>query len=361
MRTSPRARQTKSVERQGKFYNLETEYKDTRKKAKMRAKTLELTAAEASRMGGKIVRVQNISKAYNDKTLVDHFSYEFHKGERVGIVGPNGVGKSTLIRMITGQDEPDSGNIIIGKTVVFGHYEQHHRHLDEDKKVIDIVKDTAPYIRTAEGEKLGASKLLERFMFTPKKQHTFVRHLSGGEKRRLTLLLVLLESPNFLILDEPTNDLDIDTIYVLEQFLQAYTGCLLVISHDRLFLDKITDHLFVFEWEGKIQDYWGSYSEYKQQKAESDKSEATNETGVSEDVPAMKKQTKLSYMDQREFDTIGPALEKLEAEKDEINLIFQEPSTDHETLSKLSKHMNELVQEIEEKEMRWLELMEKIS
>ncbi len=149
--------------------------------------------------------------------------------------------------MITGQDEPDSGNIIIGKTVVFGHYEQHHRQLDEDKKVIDIVKDTAPYIRTAEGEKLGASKLLERFMFTPKKQHTFVRHLSGGEKRRLTLLLVLLESPNFLILDEPTNDLDIDTIYVLEQFLQAYTGCLLVISHDRLFLDKITDHLFIFE------------------------------------------------------------------------------------------------------------------
>ncbi|USN57627.1 MAG: ABC-F family ATP-binding cassette domain-containing protein [Candidatus Peribacteria bacterium] len=216
------------------------------------------------------MKTERISKSYGDKCLIRDFSYQFQQGERIGIIGPNGVGKSTFIRLLLGAVEPDSGHIITGKTVVFGHYLQEQQEFNPDKKVIDIVKDVAPYIRQADGSKVSATKLLEQFMFTPKQQHSFAKHLSGGEKRRLTLLLVLLQNPNFLILDEPTNDLDIDSVQVLEQFLLAYTGCLIVISHDRFFMDKIVDHLFVFEGEGKIADYWGSYSTYKMDKEKID-------------------------------------------------------------------------------------------
>lgn len=219
---------------------------------------------EERRLGAKIIKIHNLVKSFGDKKIVEDFSYDFRHKERIGIVGNNGVGKSTFVRMLTGEESFDSGSIKVGDTVVFGHYLQKEVIFPANKRIIDVVTDVAEFMYIGKNEKLSASHLLERFLFPPQQQYQFAHTLSGGEKRRLHLLTVLIKNPNFLILDEPTNDLDLLTINVLEKFLLQYQGCLLIISHDRFFMDRIVDHLFVFEGDGAVEDFWGTYAQYKE-------------------------------------------------------------------------------------------------
>ncbi len=355
MRTAPRGRQSKSVDREKKFYSFEKEYKGEIKRMNWKVKWLELSMAE-KRLGSKIMKIEKMQKSFWDKLIVDNFNYEFQQGERIGIIWANGVGKSTFIKMILWEEALDSGHIVHWKTVKYWHYTQEHQTFDLDKKVLEVVKDVAEYIKIADGSKLSATKLLERFLFTPKQQHSFVRYLSGGEKRRLSLLLVLLKSPNFLVLDEPTNDLDIQTIQIVEEFLMNYNWCLIVISHDRFFMDKIVDHLFIFEWEGKILDFWGSYTDYK--KSLNNEEPRDNEKKEEPKIEVQKTATKkkLSYKDQYELDQLLPEIEKLEERKDEINLEFQDTKLNHDDLKKLGDEMKIIVSKLEEKENRWMEL-----
>lgn len=256
MRRQPKARTTKAKSREDNFENVQ---QAATKKIDDKKVEIEI---KMSRMGGKIVELHNISKKYVNKVLLDKFSYKFQRGERVGIVGRNGIGKSTLLNIILGNEKQDEGNIVLGETIVFGYYNQKGMQLKDNKRVIEVIKDIAEYIPVAGGQ-ISASQMLERFLFTPEQQYNYVSTLSGGEKRRLYLLTILMQNPNFLILDEPTNDLDILTLNVLENFLLDYKGCLIIVSHDRYFLDKLTDWLFVFEGNGKIKTFLGNYKEYR--------------------------------------------------------------------------------------------------
>jgi ATP-binding cassette subfamily F protein uup len=256
MRRQPKARTTKAKSREDNFENVQ---QAATKKIDDKKVEIEI---KMSRMGGKIVELHNISKKYDNKVLLDKFSYKFQRGERVGIVGRNGIGKSTLLNIILGNEKQDEGNIVLGETIVFGYYNQKGMQLKDNKRVIEVIKDIAEYIPVAGGQ-ISASQMLERFLFTPEQQYNYVSTLSGGEKRRLYLLTILMQNPNFLILDEPTNDLDILTLNVLENFLLDYKGCLIIVSHDRYFLDKLTDWLFVFEGNGKIKTFLGNYKEYR--------------------------------------------------------------------------------------------------
>ena len=354
MRRSPKARTTKSKSRISSFYDIEAKAKSGKSEQE-----LDLSV-KMTRIGGKILELKKLYKSYGDLTILKGFDYTFKKGERIGIVGKNGSGKSTFLNMIMGLEKADSGKINKGDTMVFGYYSQEGMQFKEGKRVIEVLKDTADVITLANGSKVSASQLLNLFMFPPQMQHQYVDKLSGGEKRRLYLLTVLMKNPNFLILDEPTNDLDILTLNKLESFLNDFAGCILLVSHDRYFLDSITDHLFVFEGNGVLRNFNGNYSEYRlaeEQKFASQKksqhAEKTSTVGKQEKV-----KTKLSYKEQYELDQLTEQIEILEQEKQMLEKQLIENSDDYELIVKTTERMGFLIKELNEKSDRWLELSE---
>lgn len=364
MRRQPKARTTKSKSRIDSFY-------DTKAKAHNGKKQSELKLdVKMTRIGDKILELKKVRKSYGERVLMDGFDYTFKKGERIGILGKNGCGKSTLLNIITGREEADSGKINTGETIVYGYYNQAGLELKSDKRVIEVLKDIAEVIVLADGSKLTASQFLLHFMFPPEMQYTYVSKLSGGEKRRLHLLTVLIKNPNFLILDEPTNDLDLLTLQKLEEFLENFGGCLLVVSHDRYFLDKLVDHLFIFEGQGKIKDFWGPYSEYKEKQLEeksstdkdsSHKSELEQSAMVEDTGNSIKKEMqpkKLSYKHKFELEQLDKEIPELEAEKATMEAKLQQSDLPYEELQKVSDRISEIVALLEEREMRWLELDE---
>lgn len=357
MRRQPQARGTKAKARIDAFYDLEEKSKGPRAQDKVQL------SVKVSRQGSKILEVHNITKRFNEKTVIENFSYVFKKGDRIGLSGRNGSGKSTFLNLITNTLPPDEGSVVIGETTKFGYYKQGGLDFKEDEKVIDIVKSVADYIQMANGDIITASQLLTLFLFPPEKQHGLVKKLSGGEKKRLQLMRVLMANPNFLILDEPSNDLDIDTLNVLEDFLLSYSGVLILVSHDRYLIDKLTDQLFIFDGSGKVIIYNGNYADYKfevEQKLKEQK-EAERKTKESKNKQETQSSTKkkLSYKEQREFNELENKISELE------NLIKEKTeelnsTTDHILLANLAKDIEALQEELEEKSERWLELAEYI-
>ncbi|MGB0167580.1 MAG: ABC-F family ATP-binding cassette domain-containing protein, partial [Luteibaculum sp.] len=318
---------------------------------------------KTERLGTKTVELHKVSKSLGDRQLINKFSYQFKKGEKVGIVGKNGMGKSTFLNLIAGSLEPDAGKVVVGDTVKFGYYTQKGLQLPDSLKVIDAVKEIAEIIPLEGGKKITASQLLERFLFTPKKQYQLIGTLSGGEKKRLHLLRILMANPNFLILDEPTNDLDIDTLQVLEEFLFDFKGCVLVVTHDRFFLDKIVDHLFVFMAPGEVKDFPGNYTQFREWEKQQEKSKA-DEKKPSPAEPVQKaepkeKPKKLSFNEQREYQQLEKDIEELENEKLELTQLLQSGVEDHEKLTQAGTRLSEITDAIDEKTMRWLELSER--
>ncbi|GHA77778.1 ABC-F family ATP-binding cassette domain-containing protein [Pontibacter akesuensis] len=357
IRRMPKARGTKAKYRVDAFEELKE--KASKKTA---APQLELSV-KTTRQGGKIIEVEHISKSFGQKKIVDDFSYVFKKKDRIGVVGPNGAGKSTFLNMLTGKLKPDSGYIDPGQTTVFGYYTQDELEFKDDQRVIDIVKEIAEVVEMANGEVITASQFLQHFQFPPAQQYTFVSKLSGGEKRRLQLLRVLIKNPNFLILDEPTNDLDIITLNILEDFLLNFGGCLLIVSHDRYFMDRLVEHLFVFEGEGHIRNFAGNYSDYREWQKEQEK--VQQEVKAAAPAPAARKEEqpnakrKLSYNEKREYEVLEQEIRKLEGRKSEIvETMSSNTLTDHEELTKLARELESINEQLEEKEFRWLELAE---
>jgi ATP-binding cassette subfamily F protein uup len=356
MRRQPKARTTKAKSREDNFENVQ---QAATKKIDDKKVEIEI---KMSRMGGKIVELHNISKKYDNKVLLDKFSYKFQRGERVGIVGRNGIGKSTLLNIILGNEKQDEGNIVLGETIVFGYYNQKGMQLKDNKRVIEVIKDIAEYIPVAGGQ-ISASQMLERFLFTPEQQYNYVSTLSGGEKRRLYLLTILMQNPNFLILDEPTNDLDILTLNVLENFLLDYKGCLIIVSHDRYFLDKLTDWLFVFEGNGKIKTFLGNYKEYRDDLKEQLRLEKENLAIAEKNKNQPKKETisnkrKLSFKEQQEFVQLEKEIDNLHQLKNTLTEKLSAENNTHEAIQQIAKELETTIQSIDEKEMRWLELSE---
>ena len=358
MRRQPKARTTKSKARIEAFH-------DWKEKAQNRYKTSELQLdVKMNRLGGKVLEMKKVYKSYEEKVILKGFDYQFIKGERVGIVGPNGCGKSTFLNLITGQVEVDKGKIVPGETLVMGYYTQQGMQLKEDKRVIDTLKEVAEYITLSNGKKIGAAQFLEMFLFPPHMHYTYVSKLSGGERRRLHLLHVLIKNPNFLILDEPTNDLDLLTLERVEAFLESYGGCLVLVSHDRYFMDNLVDHLLVFRGDGDIKDFPGNYSDYRLWQDAQDKQAAeVRKQWQEEKAKSEKKKSaplKLSYKDRYEYEQLGPELEKLEIRKEELNELVAASQTDYEKLQTYLNELAELTEALEEKEFRWMELDEKI-
>ncbi|MBX7224422.1 MAG: ABC-F family ATP-binding cassette domain-containing protein [Chitinophagales bacterium] len=356
IRRQPKARTTKAKSRVDAFDVLQE--KATQKTGDDK---LELQL-RMSRMGGKILEMYNVQKAYDKQVIVRNFSYKFKRGERVGVVGNNGMGKSTFLNMIAGLEKYDAGNIITGETIVFGYYTQEGMQLKGDKRVIEVVKDIAEVIPTEKGF-ITAAQMLERFLFQSEHQYAYVSTLSGGEKKRLYLLTILMKNPNFLILDEPTNDLDILTLNALEDFLDEYKGCLMIVTHDRYMLDKMADHLFVFEGNGEIKDFNGTYREYrtalaeeKSNKRKEDKLEKPKET---KPAPIEETKKKLSFKEQKEMQDIEQEITALEQEKASIETVFQDANISHEEIQSKSNRLGEIIALLEEKELRWLELSER--
>ncbi len=362
VRKMPRARGTKQKARTDAF-------KDVAEKAKGRKPEEELKLeVKMSRMGGKIIELIRVNKSFGDKTILKGFDYTFKRGEKIGIVGKNGVGKSTLLNIIMGLEQPDSGKIQAGETIVFGYYSQQGMVLKEDKRVIEVVKDIAEFFPLADGTKLSASQMLQRFLFPTHSHFNYVSSLSGGERRRLYLLTVLMKNPNFLILDEPTNDLDILTLGILEDFLADFPGCVLIVSHDRYFMDKLVDHLFVFEGNGVISDFPGNYSQWREKRDEKrplqeSQAPATIAVEAKPEVkePVVKTETggkrKPSFKEKFEFDQLEKEIPLLEKEKAEITEKLASVS-DHAELQKLSERFSVIENELEIKTLRWLELSE---
>lgn len=355
VRRMPQARTTKSKSRTDAFYKLKESLYGKKKQQNMQIDI------KGQRMGSKIVELQYISKAYGDLKILDNFHYKFKKNEKVGIVGPNGVGKSTLLKMILGEVKPDAGKIVIGSTIAFGNYSQVGLQLEVDKRVIDVVRDVAEYIPLDGGGKLTATGLLERFLFSKKQQQVYASQLSGGERRRLFLLTILMTNPNFLILDEPTNDLDIITLNILEEFLMDFPGCVLIVTHDRYFMDKVVDHVFVFEGEGKVKDFNGNYTEYrarfntspfKVQPTKEDKKEKPK-ADSSDQEPAKRK---LTYEERKVFSRLEKEIEKLEKRKAEIHELFMDTSKTPEELTELTKELNTLQEKLDDREEKWMEM-----
>lgn len=363
MRRMPKARGTKSKSRIEAFHELKE--KATQDLSK---KELDISV-QSVRLGNKIIEADNISMNYGDKVLITDFSYIFKKKDRIGIIGQNGMGKSTLLDILTQKIQPAKGEIVHGPTLKFGYYTQHSNDLNNDNRIIDEVKEIAEYVTLGNGETVSVSKLLDLFLFPPAMQYTPVAKLSGGERRRLQLLKVLVTNPNFLILDEPTNDLDIDTLNVLEDFLLNFDGCLMLVSHDRYFMDKLVDHLFVFEGNGKIADHYGNYTDYRESIAyqpESPKEKAaltpasTNTTTTTANATTApdKPKRKLSFKEQKELSDLETELENLEKKKAELNNLLNGGSTDHEALNRWATEIAEIDAKIDHKTMRWLELSE---
>ncbi len=354
MRKQPKARTTKSKSRQDAFYEVEA-------KAKQKVDDAQLQLqSKMSRLGGKIAELKKVYKSFDDKIILKGFDYTFKKGERVGVIGKNGAGKSTFINLLQGLEQPDSGKINIGDTVVFGNYSQQGLAIKEDMRVIEYVKQYAESFPLANGGSLSASQFLELFLFPHEQQYTYVSKLSGGEKRRLHLLTVLFRNPNFLILDEPTNDLDLPTLSVLENFLLDFAGCLIVVSHDRYFMDRLVDHLFVFEGDGDVRDYPGNYSQYRIWQ----KDQENTEEAISKKQPLEVKaesntvKRKLSYKEQREFDMLAKEIAGYEEERKKVYQQLSEANLPFEQLQQYTERIGFLNKAIDEKEMRWLELSE---
>lgn len=338
IRKTPQARTTKSKARVDNFENIKQ--KANSKKVKQELK-LEV---KMSRVGGKILELKKVYKSYGDLTILSGFDYVFKNGERIGIIGDNGVGKSTFLNIITQKEKADSGKINIGETIVYGYLNQKGIELKEDKRVIEVLKDIADVIIMANGSKISASQLLEHFMFDGQMQYTYVSKLSGGEKRRLYLLTVLMKNPNFLILDEPTNDLDLLTLNRLEEFLMDFKGCLILVSHDRYFMDKLTDHLFVFRGNGLIEDHYCSYSDLRiKQKKENHRNDQ-----------------KITYLEKKEYKNLERQIRKLEQEKNSIEISFKDSTMEYDIMMKKSIELEELNKKIDDKMIRWMELEEKM-
>jgi ATP-binding cassette subfamily F protein uup len=311
------------------------------------------------RMGTKIIELVKVSKSYPNKPILDKFDYNFNRGERIGIIGKNGTGKSTFLNILSGRDQPDSGKVIVGETIKFGYYTQKGITIKEGQKVIDVIREFGDYIPLKKGKQISAQQLLERFLFDRKKQYDFVDKLSGGERKRLYLCTVLIQNPNFLILDEPTNDLDIVTLNVLESFLLDFQGCLLVVSHDRYFMDKIVDHLFVFKGDGVVTDFPGNYSDYRayedsqviEQRAQKDKGDTSKKTWKKTETTS-----KLSYTEQKEYKQLERDIQKMESKKAALQDKFTDASLSGEEIATLSIELGELSDTIDKKTERWFEL-----
>jgi len=351
IRRQPKARTTKSKSRIDDFAIIKEQAQKRR-----REHVVELEIA-MQRLGSKIIELHNVVKKFPEKTILDRFSYVFKRGERVGIVGKNGTGKSTFLNLLTGKIAPDAGKIIIGETVQFGYYTQQGIEINPQEKVINVIKKYGEYIPLLKGRTLSAAQLLERFLFDRKKQYDYVEKLSGGERKRLYLCTVLIQNPNFLILDEPTNDLDIVTLNVLEEFLLDYEGCLVIVSHDRYFMDKIVDHLFVFKGEGEVQDFPGNYSDYFAYEQSTPKETVKTE----EKAPTQKNSWRganspLSQSEQRELARLEKEIAQLEAQKQAIEALFTEATLSTEELQEQSQTLSEVLALLEEKGDRWLEL-----
>ena len=356
MRRQPKARTTKSKSRIDDFYEIKERASKRRNDHEIQ---LEINM---ERLGSKILEIYKVSKAFDEKLILDKFEYVFQRGERIGIIGKNGTGKSTFLNMITGGLQPDSGKIIQGETIKFGYYTQDGIKAKPMQKVIDVVRDYGDYIPLMKGKQISAQQLLERFLFSRKKQYDFVEKLSGGERKRLYLCTVLIQNPNFLILDEPTNDLDIVTLNVLENFLLDFPGCLLVVSHDRYFMDKIVDHLFVFRGEGIVEDFPGNYSDFRiYEDSASVASEPKKLATITKEVTPKQSQTKLSFNEQKELKNLESKLKSLEFDKKELESQFLVEDISMDTIETLSADLKKLLQVIEDKELRWLELNEKLN
>ena len=373
MRRQPQARGHKAKYREDAFYELEKVAKQRIEDRQVRLK------ASTVYIGSKIFECQYVSKAFDDrgkkKVILDNFYYNFARFEKMGIVGNNGTGKSTFIKMLLGEVQPDSGKFDIGETVRFGYFSQEGLKFREDQKVIDVITEIADYIDLGNGKHMTASQFLQFFLFTPEEQHNYVYKLSGGEKRKLYLCTVLMRNPNFLVLDEPTNDLDIQTLQVLEEYLQDFAGCVIVVSHDRYFMDKVVDHLLVFKGEGKIQDFPGNYTQYRdwsrlQEKDEAEKAAATaknagnNNTAANDGAGTTKRDAnfenkrKMSYKEKREYEQLTQEIEKLTDEQKKLEEALCSGTLSVEELTEKSKRLPEIKDELDEKEMRWLELSE---
>ena len=353
MRRQPKARTTKSKSRIDDFYTIKEKAHQRRLDHQVQ---LEINM---ERLGSKILELHHISKGFNEKLLFNDFDYVFKRGERIGIIGKNGTGKSTFLNIITGGLNVDSGKVIAGETVKFGYYSQSGIHIKEGQKVIEVIREFGEYIPLTKGRKISAGQLLEKFLFDNKKQYDFVEKLSGGELKRLFLCTVLIQNPNFLILDEPTNDLDIVTLQVLEDFLLDFPGNLLVVSHDRYFMDKIVDHLFVFEGEGKVSGFPGNYSDYRTY--EDSNPSSTKELVKKEDTRKTPSEIGgLSYKEKREFGKLEKEISSLENKKEAIENQFNNNEIDEEKINEVSLQLEKIILELEQKEERWLELSMKL-
>lgn len=355
MRRMPKARGTKAKSREDAFYKTEKTAHQRKDNSKV---DIEINM---SRLGGKILEIHHARKSFGDLKILDDFNYIFKKKERVGIVGKNGVGKTTFLDIILGNQQLDGGKIVLGETVVFGYYTQSGMKLKDNKRVIETIKDIAEVIPLAKGKKLTAAQLLERFLFPKSMHYNYVEKLSGGEKRRLYLLTILILNPNFLILDEPTNDLDIITLNVLEDFLMDFQGCLIIVSHDRYFMDKLVDHLFVFEGEGKVKDFLGNYYDYRLNQKQLELKEKTTQKKEKIITAKPKKETpktKLSFKEKLEFDQLEKDLEQLEVRKEELTNLLNTTITNHEELMEITKELGDVTLALDTKTDRWLTLSE---
>jgi len=357
VRRMPKARTTKSKARVDQFDKISESLAGRKKQEELKLQV------KMSRVGGKILELKKVRKSYDHKVILDGFDYTFKKGERIGIAGKNGAGKTTFLNIITGLEQPDSGKINVGETIVFGYYSQKGIVMKDDKRVIEVVKEVGDYIPMGDGTKLLPSQLLQLFQFPPEMQYTYVSKLSGGEKKRLYLLTVLMKNPNFLVLDEPTNDLDLITLSTLEQFLLDFQGCLLMVSHDRYFMDKLADQLFILEGNGVVKTYLGSYTDYREEEKEKKKLESKTEPkqepkAVEEIVKVAIARRKMTNKERFEFQNLDKEIAKLEQQKVEFTEKLVSGITDHKELSDTSIKLGEISRLLEEKQMRWLELSE---
>lgn len=356
MRRQPQARGHKAKYREDAFYDLER-----LAKSRIEERAIRLKASNVY-IGSKIFECQYISKAFDDTIIMKDFYYNFSRFEKMGIVGNNGTGKSTFLKMLLGQQQPDEGRIVIGETVRFGYFSQEGLKFDEQQKVIDVVRDIAEEVDLGSGRRLSASQFLQHFLFTPEQQHNYVYKLSGGEKRKLYLCTVLMRTPNFLVLDEPTNDLDIVTLQILEEYLQDFPGCVIVVSHDRYFMDKVVDHLLVFKGQGEIKDFPGNYTQYREWQALQPKesaSAAQKPAKVTTDTRSEREtKRKMSFKEKREFEQLEKDIATLEDEKKQIEDALSSGTLSVNEITQMSKRLPLLNDELDEKSMRWLELSE---
>jgi ATP-binding cassette subfamily F protein uup len=360
MRRMPKARRHKSKSRIGSFYDLKE-----KAVARQEEKSININV-NIARMGKKILEINNISKSYGENVLIKDFTYIFNRFEKAGLIGPNGTGKTTLLNIITGLTDPDTGSVGRGETIVFGYYRQQGIEFDDEMTVIDAVKAIAERVMVSDGNILSITQFMNYFLFPPEKQYTLIRKLSGGEKRRLYLLTVLMKNPNFLILDEPTNDLDILTLNVLEEYLAGFRGCVIVVSHDRYFMDKVVDHIFEYQGEGLIKDFPGNYSQLRAKQMVTEKQIADgkslkNPASKSKSVIQVIKEKKkgLTFNEKREFEVLTDEIQNLESEKKLIETEMNHGSLNPEELFSKSKRHGEIMKILDIKEMRWLELSEK--